>query len=38
MLEQISEVCCGIGDGSVCTLYRFQPGKEPPALALLALG
>jgi len=26
MLEQISEVCCGIGDGSVCTLYGFQPG------------
>jgi len=26
MLEQMSEVRCGIGDGSVCTLYGFQPG------------
>jgi hypothetical protein len=22
----MSEVCCAIRDGSVCTLYRFQPG------------
>jgi hypothetical protein len=26
MLEQMSEVCCGIRDGSVCTLYGFQSG------------
>jgi hypothetical protein len=26
MLEQMSEMCCGIRDGSVGTLYGFQPG------------